>query len=242
MSFGVVFFVFHPPLSLKIGSSTFLFNLLQCSMPNIKLICFDMDDTLIHQNSWYKLNLALGVTHEEDTQMYNAYATGELSYENWTKSLFALYQKHGKANKAYIKNILSDFIINPEAYEVINYLKGKGYNLAIISGSFDILVDLVANELGILNQKGNTSLIYDENGILIDIKTYGDEGSAKLRHLKQICENIGVSVTECACVGDGANDLEMFKATGYGVTFPDSPIKDSAWKTINSLKGLTKIF
>jgi phosphoserine phosphatase len=212
-------------------------------MPNnIKLICFDMDDTLISQNSWYKLNLSLGVTHEEDLRMYNSYEKGELSYENWTKSLLNLYKKHGKATESYIKATLEDFILNPEAKVVVDYLKNKGYRLAVVSGSFDTLVYLVAKELGISHKKACTSLIYDDSSQLVDIKTGGDEGSAKLRHLENICETIGITVTECACVGDGANDLEMFEATLHGITFKDSSIKDSAWKTINSLKDLTTIF
>lgn len=201
-----------------------------------------MDDTLISQNSWYKLNLALGVTHEEDLQMYNAYVKGEHSYENWTKSLLALYKKHGKATESYIKGVLEDFVLNPEAKQVVDCLKNKGHELAIVSGSFDILVDLVAKELGIFHQKGSTQLIFDDSGQLVDVNTHGDEGAAKLRHLQKICETIGISVTDCACVGDGANDLEMFEATGHGVTFQNSPIKDSAWEIIDSLKDLVEIF
>ena len=45
-------------------------------MNKIKLICFDMDGTLISQNSWYKPNLALGNTAEEDQEMYDAYGRG----------------------------------------------------------------------------------------------------------------------------------------------------------------------
>lgn len=35
-------------------------------MSAIKLICFDVDGTLITNNSWYDLNIALGVTPKED--------------------------------------------------------------------------------------------------------------------------------------------------------------------------------
>ena len=201
-----------------------------------------MDDTIISQNSWYKLNLALGVTHEEDTEMYDSYGAGKLSYEDWTKALMALYRKHGKANRTYITEVLSHFELADGAKEAINYLKKQGYELAIVSGSFDTLVNQVANELGVTYRKGSTSLVFNENEELVDIKTYGDEGAAKLRHLEQICKILNIPITQCACIGDGANDREMFEATKHGMTFPDSPVSDVAWKNINSIKDLIEIF
>ena len=40
-------------------------------MNEVQLICFDLDDTLIQQNSWKQLNRSLDVTHEEDQYLYN---------------------------------------------------------------------------------------------------------------------------------------------------------------------------
>ena len=49
----------------------------------IKLVCFDLDNTLIAANSWERLNLALGITAEEDTAMYKQFKAGSLSYTDW---------------------------------------------------------------------------------------------------------------------------------------------------------------
>jgi hypothetical protein len=40
---------------------------------NLKLICFDLNKTLIKENTWYNLNLALGMTPEEDQAMLTQY-------------------------------------------------------------------------------------------------------------------------------------------------------------------------
>src|SRR3954468_15869726 len=50
-------------------------------MPEIKLVCFDLDKTLIKQNSWYELNLGLGMTPEEDQALLDGYTQGKFSYE-----------------------------------------------------------------------------------------------------------------------------------------------------------------
>jgi phosphoserine phosphatase len=47
---------------------------------------------------------------------------------------------------------------------------------------------------------------------------------------------------ECACIADGANDIEMFRRTGRGVTFRGSPIEKDAWKVIDSLHDIREIF
>ena len=65
---------------------------------------------------------------------------------------------------------------------------------------------------------------------------------AKLRHLERFCRKLGLTITECACVGDGANDLEMFKASTHGITFKGSPIEQDAWQVIDKISDLQSIF
>jgi hydroxymethylpyrimidine pyrophosphatase-like HAD family hydrolase len=53
---------------------------------------------------------------------------------------------------------------------------------------------------------------------------------------------LNIPIESCACIGDGANDIEMFKKTGRGITFKGSSIEKDAWKVIESLDELTEIF
>ena len=56
-------------------------------------VCFDLNKTLIHENSWLNLNLALGVTQEEDDELMQQYESGATSYEAANKRLLAIYSK-----------------------------------------------------------------------------------------------------------------------------------------------------
>lgn len=208
-----------------------------------KLICFDMDGTLVSQNSWYKLNLALGLTAEQDKQMYDLYGAGKLTYEDWTKNILEIYKQKGKASKGFVGEVLSDYELVPGVKDLVDYLRGQDYELAIISGSFDVLVDLVAIDLGIKLKKGNTKLIYDDRDMVVDIESGGEEVFAKLEHLKQFCAELNIGFDQCICIGDGANDRELFKATGKGITFSDAPkiIRDQAWKVVDSLVEIKNI-
>lgn len=212
-------------------------------MNNIKLVCFDLDGTLITENSWYKLNTALGVTAEEDKTMYDQYSRGELSYEAWIHTLAQAYRTHGKAHKDFITSVLSNYTFANGTKDLVEYLKTKGYAVALISGSFDILLEHSAKDLGIEHYKANTELVFGEDGMLLDIRSHGEERSAKVEHLKKICEELGVDMSECVCVGDGGNDLDIFKITGKGITFSDSSevIKSASWKVVDSLADIKNI-
>jgi phosphoserine phosphatase len=207
---------------------------------NIKLVVFDLDKTLIKQNSWYKLNLALGITEEQDQTMLDAYNRGEFSYDDWMQKIFDLYKQHGKANLKNITDVLANcYTYREDAKEIIEYLRPK-YKLAIISGSIDILVDMVAKDLSIDLAEATNSFVFDADDQLIKIVTEEDT-LAKLNHLENFCKKLNLDISECACIGDGDNDILMFKKTGNGITFSDSKIKADAREVIESLSDLKNI-
>ena len=212
-------------------------------MEKIKLVCFDLDDTLIEQNSWYKLSLDLGLTAEGDKYFYEMYHTKkEISYENWILELLKIYKERGRANFKNIIGSLSTYSYKEGAREIIDYLKNKGYKIALISGSFNVIVDLVAKDLSIEFAGAINNFIFDADDQLENIISFGgNEDIAKLNILEDVCLKSGINIDECACIGDGSNDIEMFKKTKHGITFRGSKIEDEAWKIIESLHDIKNI-
>ncbi|HEY5588958.1 MAG TPA: HAD family phosphatase [Candidatus Paceibacterota bacterium] len=211
-------------------------------MNNIKLICFDLDETLINSGSWKGLGLALGVSVEEDRRLYNEYKSGKITYDEWNDKILEYYLKHEDSNRDEITKILSNYSYIEGAREAVEYLKSKGYKIVLISGSIDILVNMVALDLGIQYSKANNTFIFDDNDKLIGIHSGGNDVLAKASHLESFCEMFGIDIKECACIADGANDIEMFRLTEHGITFSGSPIENEAWKVINSFSDLKNIF
>lgn len=215
-------------------------------MKPVKLICFDLDDTLISQhgwkNSWYALNKTLGISDEEDERWLNEYLSGSIDYERWNEILLERYKQHPDANREQITNVLTDVTYTDWARESVKYLRSRGYQLVLISGSIDIVVSFVARELGFELAKANNTFVFDDNERLAAIHSLGDERIAKTRHLESFCDQLGVGIDECACIGDGANDLDMFQRTGRGITFRGSKIEAAAWKVIDSLRDIPTIF
>ena len=202
-----------------------------------------MDGTLTNQNSWYELNLALGITKEEDQEMYDAYERGDLTYIEWTNALLQLYKERKLATKDYAYSVLSKFILRDGVEDLVTDLQNKGYTLLIISGSFDVLVREVAKTLGVQHYKANTELKFDNQGYLKNIVSAGDEPQAKLRHLEKFCKELQIPIHQCVCVGDGANDIELFKKTQKGITFSNAPenVKKESWHTVDCLSDIKNL-
>jgi phosphoserine phosphatase len=122
------------------------------------------------------------------------------------------------------------------------YVKEKGYELVLISGSIDILVEIVAKDLGIKYYKANNTFVFNENDRLVGVRSGGADVLAKAERLESFSEMLGINIKECACVADGDNDIEMFRRTEHGVTFRGLAIESEAWKVIDTLHDLKSIF
>jgi len=200
-----------------------------------------MDDTLIKQNSWEKLNVALGMTPEEDYEMYLAFKNRTITYEAWTEQIATIWRERGQATKDHISSTLHDFKLQDGAREVVDALRARGYEPALLTGSFDELATAVATELGISRSFGCATISYDEQGRFHELSTQGEEGAAKQAQLLAWCEELAILPAQCACVADGDNDLPMFLETGRGITFPDSPIQEQAWQVVPDLAGVLDV-
>ena len=198
----------------------------------IRLVCFDLDKTLIKGNSWYELNLAIGVTENEDALMFSWYEDGIITYQQWIDLITSIAKKRGKASRVLIEEVLARYAYVPGARDVIQYVKERGYMVALISGSTDILVNKVGRELGISYVAANNRLVFNDEGMLEKIVTHGQDDQAKLHLLQGFCKELDISITECACIGDGDNDRELFLKSGKGITFEGSKIQNIAWKTV----------
>lgn len=208
---------------------------------SIKMVCFDLNKTLIEENTWYELNQAMGMTVEEDQKLFDLYEVGKLSYIDWQKELEKIYIEKGKATRQNIEKIVFGYSYMKGAQDLIRYLKKQDYIVSIISGSVDMLVNRVVEELGMDCGEANNSFEFDKNGYLSELICLGEDTTVKVKLLRKICRRYGISETETVCVGDGDNDREIFMVTGKGITFKGSRIEKYAWKIVNNLNDIKMI-
>ncbi len=210
-------------------------------MERPKLIVFDLNKTLIQENSWQELNLAMGVTPKEDSMLLEQGRRGEISDQEAQRQLLALYRRRDDTSREHIMQILTNYTYIDGAKDTVLELQRRGYRLALISGSMDILVEHVAHDLGVDIFGANNQFVFDANDQLIDIRTIDNDTDYKVQQLKDLCVAQGITPTDCLCVGDGDNDVPIFELTGRGVTFENSAVQDKATYTINTLSKILDI-
>lgn len=206
-------------------------------MNDIKLVIFDINDTLITTHSWEEFNIALGMTPEEDLVLWQLNQQGILSNRHWVEIVNNLYQKRGTPTKKLISDTLLQYKYVEYAQELVAKLKQK-YEIALISGAPDILVEQIAKDLDVDMFGANALLRFDADDVLEEMVVLSDEPQSKVIHLQTFCRRLGIQESQVVAIGDGANDIELFKRTGHGITFEDSKIKEHAWKIVSSLKDI----
>jgi len=157
------------------------------------------------------------------------------------KKIEKIYIEKGKATKENIKKVIFQYTYNPNAREMVKYLRERGYILSLVSGSVDLLVKKVANELKISYFFSNNAFVFDADNYLSAIKCFGDDIKTKTIQLKRLCDELKIDITETACIGDGDNDWEIFKVSQHGISFKGSKNKKYIWKEIGTLSDIKQI-
>ena len=203
-----------------------------------KLICFDLDGTLIEGSSWESFNTLLSISAEEDIRLFNLYTSGSLAYKDWIAQLIALYKKNPPVRKSDIEALAQSVELRVGALSVVEEVKNKGYEIVLISGAIDTIVSSLALRLGIKNWFATNTAVYTDEGILDDIESMGDEREAKLELLKRFCLQEGYELSEVISIGDGGNDVEIFTHTKGILLGNNKDFESLAWKKIEDLSEI----
>ena len=198
---------------------------------NRRLVCFDMDSTLIQTEVIDELAELAGVGQEVRTITESA-MNGEIDFSESFKKRMALLEG---LSEDVLHNVAVNLPITKGAHRLMKALKYYGYKTAILSGGFSYFGDYLQKELGIDYVYANQLEI--KNGKLTG-KYLGEivDGKKKAEYLKAIAEKEGIHINQTIAVGDGANDLPMLNLAGLGIAFHAKPkVKENASTSISSL-------
>jgi len=183
-----------------------------------RLICFDMDSTLIKTEVIDELADKAGVGNQVRAITESA-MRGEIDFTESFKQRVALLKG---LDEKVLKDIAQHLPIMDGAERLISILKSIGFKIAILSGGFTYYgnylkkifdIDYVyANELEIIDGK----LTGEYLGDIVD-------GKRKAELLKLIAQVEKIDLEQVIAVGDGANDLPMLNIAGLGIAFHAKP-------------------
>jgi len=184
-----------------------------------RLVCFDMDSTLIEAEVIDELAKAAGVGDEVIAITEQA-MRGELDFsESFTRRLALLKG----LDASVLQGIAESLPLSEGLEQLISSLRRYGFKTAILSGGFDYFGHYLQNKLGFDYVYTNTLEIVDGK---VTGKVVGKivDGQRKADLLQEIARKEGIDLQQVIAVGDGANDLPMLSKAGLGIAFRAKPI------------------
>ena len=197
-----------------------------------RLICFDMDSTLIQTECIDELAQRAGVGDQVKAITARA-MRGEIDFKESFKERVALLKG---LDVSVMKEIAEQLPITEGTDRLMSVLKTCGYKIAILSGGFTYFGEYLQRKYGIDYVYAN-ELEIDENGKLTG-NYVGEivDGHRKAELLKLIAQVEKVNLAQTIAVGDGANDLPMISEAGLGIAFHAKPkVKATARQSISTI-------
>ncbi|HJD93000.1 phosphoserine phosphatase SerB [Bacteroides coprosuis] len=196
-----------------------------------RLICFDMDSTLIQTEVIDELAMRAGVGDQVKAITASA-MRGEIDFKQSFKKRVSLLKG---LDESVMIEIAENLPITEGVDRLMYVLKKHGYKVAILSGGFTYFgkylqkkydIDYVyANQLEIKEGKLTGHYL----GEIVD-------GQRKVELLHEIAAKEKVDIAQTIAVGDGANDLPMLNEAGLGIAFHAKPkVKENAEQSINTI-------
>ena len=209
----------------------FSFQLDNMSRRMRRLICFDMDSTLIETEVIDELAIRAGVGDQVKAITERA-MRGEIDFIESFRERVALLKG---LDESVMQEIAENLPITEGVDRLMYVLKKYGYKIAILSGGFTYFGQYLQKKYGIDYVYANELEI--EDGKLTG-RYLGDvvDGKRKAELLRLIAQVEKVDIAQTIAVGDGANDLPMLGIAGLGIAFHAKPkVVANAKQSINTI-------
>lgn len=196
-----------------------------------RLICFDMDSTLIQTECIDQLAEKAGVGNKVRDITERA-MRGEIDFRESFTERVALLKG---LDVSVMEGIAESLPITEGVDRMMQVLKRAGFKTAILSGGFTFFGEYLKRRFGFDYVYANELEV--EDGKLTG-RYVGDivDGKRKAELLRLIAQVENVNIAQTIAVGDGANDLPMLSAAGLGIAFHAKPkVKESAKQSISTI-------
>ena len=181
---------------------------------DIELVVFDVDGTLTkHSSVWWRLHEHFGTT-VKGRLYYDQYFAGEITYDQWADYDAALWK--GQTVDEVMK-VVKDTQLTYGSQETIESLRKYGVKTAILSGGLDIMANDIGQRVGI--DFVLTNRLHHKDGILTGAVDNLVAWGGKADEIHQINEHFEISLEKTAFIGDGRNDISVFKVVGLAIAY-----------------------
>lgn len=174
---------------------------------------FDLEGTLVNAELFPEIGRRIG-NGDLLARITNLAMSGGLEFK---ESFFRRLKLIQGTPLNLVKEVCLQLPLFSGAHETVHDLKGINCQLAISTGSFDLLAKRVAAELGIEHVLSNKFII--KGGEIVSVQNPVVTPEVKATYMMNLARRYNTKREQCIAVGDGANDIPMMKAAGMSVAF-----------------------
>ena len=196
-----------------------------------RLICFDMDSTLIETEVIDELAMRAGVGDQVKAITESA-MRGEIDFCESFRRRVALLKG---LDESVMSEIADNLPVTEGVSRMMAVLKRTGFKTAILSGGFTYFGNYLKQKFGFDYVYANELEIADGK---LTGRYVGDivDGKRKAELLRIIAQVENIDIAQTIAVGDGANDLPMLTTAGLGIAFHAKPkVKQTARQSISTI-------
>ncbi|MEA2036871.1 MAG: HAD family phosphatase [Nanoarchaeota archaeon] len=190
-------------------------------MVKYKLVCFDVDGTLVDNvvYSWELFHNHLNVDMEKRNKVKKRFYNGEINYLEWAEHDMKMWMEKGVTKEDFFE-AMKNLKMMEGAMETILELKKKGIKLAIVSGSLDVILEkVIPNYKELFDDVFLSHLIFDKDNKLVDAKVTEYDMMQKAEALRIVAKRENIELKETVHIGDHHNDVEIAKIAGLSIAF-----------------------
>ena len=194
-------------------------------MPKYKLVCFDVDGTLIDfpqdhpKFSWQVFHDYFQTDAHRREDARNKFLNGKISYLQWAEHDIGMW-KEINARKEDFFMAMEPLKLMNGAMETLQELKRNNLKLAVISGSINVVLEkFIPNYNEIFDDVFLSRIYFDKKGRITKVEATEFDMDKKAEALKQIAKREKIRLEECVFVGDYLNDIKIIREAGLGIAF-----------------------
>lgn len=177
------------------------------------MAAFDLDGTVLeHNSSWVAIHTHFG-TESRGAASLRLYTEGKIDYREFMRRDIGCWPKG--VTRGEIEKILSGYKIRREAPGVVQELKARGIETALVTSGIDILAKNVAAELGIDHWLAN-GLRFNKDGKLLPTGVGRVDPTRKDLAYGRLLSGLGIPPKRTIAVGDTIYDLAFLRSAGLG--------------------------
>ena len=134
-------------------------------------------------------------------------------------------------------DIVGQLRLNPGAEQLLAAANSAGVHTILVSGGFAQVAEPVAQHLGFDKVYCN-HLDIDAGKLTGKVQQPIVNADLKCSLLQRCAQALGLALSDCCAIGDGANDLPMLRAAGLGIAYHAKPVLREATSCHIDVTGL----